>query len=216
MRGQDLLEQRRARAWEPDDEDGLAARMAPPRAAGEELRGTDLDLLLRVAFDQLGPVAAFGAFELVTQPVVVERARKVSLVFIRLAECKAQMVAVDEPDRRSDHRGPHPCQLLRRETVGLEVGEAPVRITEVRPRGGRATVGIDRGFRLPERLLRVTDRQVRLGIRGVPNQQLAVEPDRALVLAETDTGRRKQGLQRRVLRLIPQELPELAARFLIA
>src|SRR6516162_2432430 len=80
VRGQDLLEQRRARARKPDDEDGLAARMAPTRAAGEELRGTDPDLLLRVAFDQLGPVAAFGALELVTQPVVVERACKVSLV----------------------------------------------------------------------------------------------------------------------------------------
>ena len=174
VRGEDLLEQRRARARKPDDEDGVAARMTPPGAAGEELRGTDLDLLLRVAFDQLGLVAAFGALELVTQPVVMERVGKIALVFVRLAECEAQVVSVYETRRRRRHRGLHPCHLLRLEAVGLEVGEAPVRITEVRPAGGGATVGINRRLGLPERL------------------------------------------QRRVLRLIPHELLEFAARFLIA
>src|SRR5256885_911285 len=63
MRSEHLLDQRRARAGEPDDEDRLVAYDAIACARREELPRTHLLLVRRVPLDRFRPVAALGALE---------------------------------------------------------------------------------------------------------------------------------------------------------
>jgi hypothetical protein len=126
------------------------------------------------------------------------------------------MVAIDGTSRRGAKRGAYLRQLFRREAVGLEVGEAPVGIAEVRPASRRAAVRID-GFRgLPECLQGMADRQVHLGIGGGSGEQLPVEPDGALVLAKSHRGCRVQQPQREVPGVVLEKPVEFAAALLVA
>src|SRR5262249_42900525 len=89
VRGEDLLDERRAGARQSDDEDRIGARIAPAGARGKELRGADFDLLLRIALDQSGLITAFGPLELVPEAVVIERTAEIPDVLVRLAEREA-------------------------------------------------------------------------------------------------------------------------------
>ncbi len=216
VRGQDLLEERRARARQPDDENRVGARIPVAGAGGEELARADLDLVFGVALDELGAVAAFGALERIAEPVLLEGRGELARIFQRLAERKVQVVAIDEPGGRGRDRTAHARQLLAREAVGLEVGEAPVRVPEIRPARGSAAVGLDGWLRLPEGLEGVRDRQVRLGILPVTAQQLAVERNRALMVAESHPRAREQHLQGSAARVVRHELLDLGECFLVA
>src|SRR6185437_978988 len=130
VRGEDLLEQRRARARQPDDEYRIRTRAAPALAGGEELSRAHPDLLAGVALDELRAVTALGTLQLVAELVGLEGCGELAPVLQPLAERKAQVIAVVECGAGSFLGAAHARQLLVGKTVGLEVGEAPVGIAE--------------------------------------------------------------------------------------
>src|SRR5947207_15236856 len=87
------LEQRRARARQPENQDRLAACGAVTGALAKKLGRAHPLLACGVLFHQLRAVATRGALERVTALVVAEGPRVVRAVLVRLAERKAQMVA---------------------------------------------------------------------------------------------------------------------------
>src|SRR6185312_9052903 len=182
---------------QPDDEYRIRTRAAPALAGGEELSRAHPDLLAGVALDELRAVTALGTL----QP---------------LAERKAQVIAVVERGAGSFLGAAHARQLLVGKTVGLEVGEAPVGIAEIPAAAGRAAIGLDGSLGLPDRLLRMPDGEVRLGIGRPADAQLAVDRDGALVLAEAHAGGGVQGLERSAVGLAGHEPVELDARLQVA
>src|SRR6185369_5888735 len=126
VRCQNLLEQRRARARQADDEDRIRALVSPALPGCEELGCTDPDLLVRVLLDELRAITAFGTLELITLPVVAERLAKVALIFERLTDGETQVIAIDERGGWRRHRVLHSCQVIGGEAVRLEVRKAPV------------------------------------------------------------------------------------------
>src|SRR4030081_2098769 len=100
MRGEDLLQERGARARQPDDEDRFAACGAVAVSFAEELARADPLLARGVLLQQLGPVAALGALPRVAALVEAEGQGVDLAVLGRLAEREAQVVAVDRGDRR--------------------------------------------------------------------------------------------------------------------
>ncbi len=135
--------------------------------AGESFTGTDFDLQACVEFEDFRSVAAFGAFECVAACVVLEGLCILLPVLERLAERKAQMIAVNHRGRRRGLRGTHPLQLPVFEPVGLQVREAPPGVA-VTAASGRRRVILGDGLRAPpERLERVSDRQMQISrLRG--------------------------------------------------
>ena len=106
MGGEDLLDERRSGAWQPDNENRIRVRRADARARGEKLAGAHLDLLARVGFGDFRMVAAFGALERVAALVKLPGFRILVPVLERFAEREAQMVAIDSCQR--------PARLPRR------------------------------------------------------------------------------------------------------
>src|ERR1700756_3919366 len=100
MRGEDLLEQRRSRARQADDEDGIGLRRSPPLTSGKELRGTDLDLLSRIVLYDLGAIPDLGVLEAVTQLIEMKGLGELTLVLECLAERKAKVIAIEGPRGR--------------------------------------------------------------------------------------------------------------------
>src|SRR6202011_5385267 len=143
MRGENLVEERRARARQPDDENRIVPRGPGARARGEELVRADLDLLPRVALDDLWPVAALGALQRVAALVVAPGLGVLAAILVGLAERETQVIAIDR--RRPGRRllGAHARDFLVQEAVCLEVRQTPVGVAEVRPGGGRGAVGLD-------------------------------------------------------------------------
>ena len=125
------------------------------------------------------------------------------------------MIAINHSGGGRGQGALHARQLIRGEAVGLQIGEAPVGIPEVRATVGGAVVGGDRVLSLPECFQRVPDGQVRLGIPGSPDQQLAIQAYRAFVLTKAYARRRVQGLKRAVVGFRLHELLKLAAALLI-
>ena len=120
-------------------------------------------------------------------------------VLERPAQRECQVHPVDLPCGRRFRRGPHARHLLRREAIGLEVRETPIRVPEIRTTRRRPAVGADGLLPAAERLLRVGDREVQFGILGRSLQQLAVQAHRPLVLAESHAARGIQRLEQGVV-----------------
>src|SRR6266446_2296247 len=133
MRGEDLLQERRARARQPQNEDRFTAWRAVAVALAEKLARTDPLLVRGVLLQELRPIASLGALQRVAAPGVAEGHVVDAAVLVRLAEREAQVVAVDQRGRWVRLGRLEPCDLLGGELVSLEVREAPVRVAEVRP-----------------------------------------------------------------------------------
>ena len=137
VRGEDLLEQRRSGPRQPDDEDGRRIVAAPALALLEELARAEFDLLADRPLERLRTVVALRLLERIAPRVELERLVVLAAILERLAEREAEVIAV----RRAECAGvdllAHGRDLRVREAIGLEVGEAPVRVAEIRalPRG---------------------------------------------------------------------------------
>src|SRR5205823_11727945 len=153
-----LLEQRRARTRQPENKDRFAACGAVTGALAKKLACAHLLLACGVLFHQLRAVATRGALERIAALVVVPRLLVLAAVLVRLAERKAQMVAVELVGRRVRFGRFELCDFRVGESVVFEIGEAPVRITELWPDRDRQLVGLNRRRAPPERLQRVADR----------------------------------------------------------
>src|ERR1700722_102161 len=143
MRGQYLFQERRAGAWQPQYENWIGARRTHTLAVREEFARANLDLPVGVGFDDLRVVADFGPLELVTLFVIAPGFRILAPILEGLAEREAQMIAVNPRSARRGFCGAHAPDLVVCEAIGLEIGEAPIGVAEVRAGGGRRTVGMD-------------------------------------------------------------------------
>ena len=166
MARQDLLEQRRARARQPEDEDRRAVRIARAGEGREELRRIDLD---EPVVHQLGlhrVVVHLGALPLVPLAVKIPGALVVAAVLEGLAEREQEV----DPGLRGEAFGGgvalHRGDGLLVEAVGLQVGEAPVGLAGVR---GEADAGVVRGHGsgvVAGRLEHVAEAEERAGMPG--------------------------------------------------
>src|SRR5579883_1261706 len=144
MRGQDLLDEGRARPRQTHDEDRGVARVTPAPAGGEELRSADLDLQPGGALDELRAIADGALLQRIAALVVGERLGVLTSVLESLAEREAEMETIRDRGTRCGLRGSHGRELFVREAIGLEVREAPVGIAIARPDLCCAPVGLDR------------------------------------------------------------------------
>src|SRR5262249_37830310 len=115
MRGEDLLEQGRARPRQTDDEDRIRLGSSPVLAAGKDVRGATGNLLLGVALDDLRSVAARRSLERIADFVVAVRLLVRPFVLEGLAQRETDMEAVfgRKPAIRLERT--QPLQLLGRE-----------------------------------------------------------------------------------------------------
>src|SRR5215472_13861394 len=195
MRREDLLNQRRTRARQADDEDRIRRRRAAAGVTGEELRRAHCLLQPRILLVRLGAVTAGIAAQRVATLVEAEGLRVLAGVLEGLAEREAQVVAVDDGGEGGGLGGAHGGDLRLLEAVGLEIGETPVGIAEAGAGRGRGPILPDGFAGASESLERVRDRQMQLRrLRGAL-EQAAVFADRTLVLAEPDGGECMDGAE---------------------
>src|ERR1700676_2381642 len=212
MRGEDLLKQRRSGARQSQDENWSRALGANALAAREELCCAQVDLLSRIGFEDLGPVATFGSLERVAPLVIAPRLLKLAAVLERLAERKAQVIAIDQRRRRRRFVGAHARDFAVGKAVGLKIRKTPVRIA-IRWAGGRGgAIGLDGLLASAQGLERRGDRQGHIGPPRGLGQQLTIERERLLVVAEADTRGRVHRPVLPVVGLECQQLLELLAR----
>ena len=184
-----MLNQRRAGARQPDDEDRIGARAAIALARGEEFARANLALAHEAALERAGIIMAVTLFQRVAALIMTEGLGEFAAILERLAQREAQMVAVDDRGGWSCLLGPHVLDFLVREAIGLEVREAPVGVAEARPRPRGCPIGLDR-LRLPaDSLQGMCDRKVQLRVLGCLRHEVAIGPQGFLVLAESDASR---------------------------
>ena len=94
--------------------------------------------MLRVALNQFGAIPALRPLQLIAELVVAEGLRKLALILEGFANGKAQVVSVDQGG--PGHRSLHPGDFISAKSISLEIGEAPVRITKIRPQFGGAMI----------------------------------------------------------------------------
>ena len=180
MRRQNLFQQRRAGPRQADDENRIAAFRSPTGATFEKRARADFDLPVRVRFDDLRAILAFRALERVAAIVIGPGLRGVAAIFERLAQCKTEMIAVRQRCRRRKFFRAHALDFRVQEAVGLEIGEAPIGIAEIRPRLRGRAVGVNRFRKSPDRFQRVA--QPEIDVRRLRHvlQESAIDGDRLL------------------------------------
>src|SRR5437763_12333747 len=122
VRGEDLLDEGRPGARQPDDEDRIRPLAPPACAGGEEFAGSEACLQAEIALHGAEIEAALGFLERVAALVVTEGFLVFAPVLERLAERETEVVPIDEFRGVGGLDLPHARELLVREAVGLEVG----------------------------------------------------------------------------------------------
>ena len=147
--GQDLLDQRRARARQADDEDRIAPLAARPLELGEVFRREQRLAVLHVDARHLGVVAERRALERVAFLVALERGRVIGLVLQRLAEREADLdTALDRQVGGGEQR-PHRLDLGVLEAEGFEVGQRPIGLADLGEALDDRAIGRDRILAAP-------------------------------------------------------------------
>ena len=116
--------------------------------------------------------------------VVGERALVRPLVLERLAEREFEMQTILLGEIGAIERRPHGAGILRRESKGFQVGEAPIGLAESRLHLDGATIRGHALFGSARRLQSVRETHPHLGLLRMVAQHLAVEVDRPPVVAE--------------------------------
>src|SRR5260221_14409461 len=136
-----------------------------------------------VSLQRLGPVAALGLLQRVAALVKRERFRVLAPVLERLTERETQIIAVELLDVCGRLRGPHTGDFSVREAIGFQVRETPIRFAIVRSDRSRSAIRFD-GFSCPaERLKRMRERQMQLGLIRRLGQNLTIERQGSAVVA---------------------------------
>src|SRR5207302_8778372 len=210
VRGEDLLDEGRPGARQPDDEDRIRPLAAAARAGGEEFAGAEARLQAETPLHGAEIEAALGFLERVAPLVVAEGFLVFAAVLERLAERETEVVPIDELRGVGGLDLAHARELLVREAVGLQVSEAPVGIAEVRPRRRSGPVRLDRLRLVSLRLECVRNRKVQLRILRGLGEELPIHAERFRVVAEPDARRRIHRAESAAAGIDLQEL----ARFL--
>ena len=190
VRGEDLLEQRRACARQTQHEDGRGIGASPAAPRGEELRRADVHLAPYGPFLGRRTVHPVLFFEGVAAGVIGERLAMLAAVFERLPEREAEVIAVGVLQLRLRLVVPHPLEFGLCEAIGLHVGEAPIRLTEIGSELDRPAVGGDGLCGLAVGLVGVSQRLVELGVARHLLQQrpIALDGTRDIAQGHHDPG----------------------------
>ena len=152
----------------------------------EQFRSAHPDLITGIAANHRNAIVAVGFFERVTAKIVVERFLKLSAILKGLSEREAKMVTILELRRFRGLSVAHRCDLIVAERIGFEVRETPIGVAEIGSRGCRQLIRFDGFRRSAECLQGMRHREMQVGCFGSAHQQLAVDLECLLVLAETD------------------------------
>jgi hypothetical protein len=91
-------------------------------------------------FGDIRMVAAFSALEPVAELIELPGFRVLVADFVRPAERKAKIAAIDGESGRYRFLRAHPSDFLRRKSIRLEIGKAPIGIAEATPQGCRRPI----------------------------------------------------------------------------
>src|SRR5687768_1434126 len=143
MRSQNLLDERGAGTWQPNDEDGIGRGASEARALFEKLtreqsfRTLDVrGILPAVVTDHFPPQA-------IALEVMLERLCIVAAVFECLAERELEMESIIGRELAASELLPHGLRLRGREAKGLEIRETPIRLAEIRRALNALEIGVD-------------------------------------------------------------------------
>ena len=210
--GEDLLDQRRSRSRQTDDEDRVGGAIAPAAPRGEEVGRQDAGGGGDMIAVAVGIPAHLGAAAGVGAGVMIEGGGMVGRVLQRLAEREMQVEAVVVGQPLPRQRRAHRRDVVGSEAEGLEVGEAPPGLAERRAAHDGGAIGGDALRRPPDGLERMALAHPRLGVFGVAGEQAGIQRDRRVMLALT---RQHGGLQvdeRRIAGLALQQHREFSER----
>ena len=140
MRGEDLLQQGRAGTRQADDEDRVGPVAAETLPRRQEIWREQRFLQPDIAVDRLGAIADLALLQRIAALVTAEGLAVVAAILQRLAEREAEMIAVDRRGLGPRLLRLHAGDLVLGETIGLEIGQAPISVAEARPAFGRLTV----------------------------------------------------------------------------
>ena len=188
VRRQDLLQQRRARARQADDEDGVRSVEPQARLARKELRRADFDLAVHAHLQVFRAVAALRVLQRIAAGVVPERAPVPAAVLPGLAESEADMDPVLLARGLIRLHGGHLRQLFAGKAVRLGIGQAPVRIAVIALEPVRPPVQLDRLPDVAAGLVDVGQRNGKDRIAGESLHQQLVVPDGGIVPAHAAAG----------------------------
>src|SRR6185437_14276756 len=205
--GEDLLDERRAGAGEPHDEDRRRIGIAGRCPGGEELRvaaGRDAPGFGLEGRDREGRGALA---QLIAGGVVVEGLGVLLPLLQGAADGEVQLRLVGGGRRRCQQAA-HRRELGVAEGVILEVREAPIgfRVLWVQPQAfpvGRLALRAP-----PECLVDVSDGEPESGLRGAEAGSLLIRRQRLLLAQQADENRAQCRPVLRVLRLELQQLAE--------
>ena len=175
--GQNLLDQRGTGPRQAHNEDGVRRWAPKPRALREEFPRKQRLRTLHQGIDLIGIVVDAGAAAPVTLGVVFEAARIVLSVLERLAQGKIKMEPILIAEIGALQPRAHRLQFFGAESKGLEIGQAPVRFTEIRCDADAPAISADGLLLAPGRAQRVSIAHPDLGVLWVPRQYLDVGLD---------------------------------------
>ena len=208
MRCQDLFQQRRAGARESDDEYRIASGPSEAGASPEEPPAADAELALRFGLDATRVVIRFRMLQTVAASIVLERCGVLLAILQCLAQCEAEMKAIDERCAGVRFAGLHPLDLGVVELVGLEIAETPVCVAEVGFQTRRPAIRSD-CLRLPaDGLERVPPMQEIERIGMLPGE-LLVRCKRNLRFPDRKTDAGVHGAVEFVVRIRFEQHPDL-------
>ena len=170
------------------DEDRVWRLAAAALPAGEKGRGDHGFLQMLVTLGGVRAVGGLRFLQRVAAFVVREGVRVVAAVFQRLAEREAEVDAVGQAGGGRCFLRAHPGDLVIEEAICLEVGEAPIRVTETGGHVRGTSVGFDCFLLAAQGFQRVANREVQ--VRGVRcfGQQVLVDGDRLVVIGQREAG----------------------------
>jgi hypothetical protein len=165
-----------------------------------------------VSLQRLRPVTAFGFLQRVAALVEREGFRVFAPILERLAQRETEMITVDRLHLIRRLAGPHGGDFGIRESIDLQVGETPIRLAIARPDRRGGAIGLDRLLRPAERLQRVRDGQMQLGIVGRLGENFTIDRQGLRVVAESGAYRRMGGAIRAVVRIDFEQFLHFLAR----
>ena len=202
MTGEDLLDQRRARARQPDNKNGVGCLRTCAAPCLEEFAG---EQALRASYPfvvLVGIVGLEGQTDPASGFVVHEGFFVVPAILERLPQRIVEMQPVIGFKSLALQRSAHPRGIVGRKTECLQICERPESLAKRRLERDRVPVGRDAIRAAPGSFQRMTITHPHLGLLRVVVQNRLVDADRFSVIAKARQDRSFEIAISRIARLL--------------
>ncbi len=219
MARQDLLDQRRSGARQPDYEDRIARRAAGIGASVEKLARQQIDGPAHGVRMLVGTVVKLFAVQTISLGIVLERRVEPLLILARLAQRELEMQPVFGRQVRERELRLHRLDVGGCEAKRLEVCKTPVGFAEIRRQLDALAVGPHALFLPPRSLQYVPEAEPHLRLARILGKDSGVKIDGLAVFADADEHVRLEVAMARVVRLGGQhrfDLPQRLTRPVLA